>query len=76
MLFVSLVKEAKRLEADLASAERALAEAPYTVESLEAEAELTKALLLKRAEKRRRLLLAEQEKKRKEKAMQTAVLTL
>ena len=66
---IRLAKEAKRLEADVASAERALAEGPYTVESLEAEAEQTKALLLKRAEKRRRLLLAEREKRRKEREL-------
>ena len=61
-----LAKEAKQLEADLASAERALKEAPYTVESLQTEAKQTKALLLKRAEKRRLRLRAEREQREKD----------
>lgn len=68
LLTTRLVKEAKRLEADVSSAERALASGPYTVESLQAEADATKALLVERANKRR--LLAKQQKDRLDAAKQ------
>lgn len=58
------------MEGEVATAERAMREAPYTVESLEAEIGATTVLLQKRAaaaqaaaEKRRALLAAEREKR-------------
>ena len=60
-----LAREIKRFEAKVATAERALKDAPCTVESLRAEKNVTRALLVDRAEKRR-LLMAKQEKQRNE----------
>ena len=66
-----LARESKRLEAEVATAERALKDAPYTVESLRAEEKATRALLVDRAEKRR-LLMAKDEQKDQEGHGETA----
>lgn len=65
---IRLSKEVKRFEADVASAERALANGPYTAESLQAEADATKALLLERVNKRRLLARQKEESEAKKQA--------
>lgn len=66
---VRLSKEAKRLEGDVASAQRALRENPYTVESLLTEAEATRRLLTERARKAR--ILVKQQQKEKQAKQET-----
>lgn len=60
------MKEIKRLKMDLASAERAMSESPYTVETLQAEADAIKTLLLERVRKRRLIIKEQQEQEKLE----------
>eukprot|EP00752_Nemacystus_decipiens_P014162 g12593.t1 len=65
-----LSKEARRLEGDVASAQRALRESPYTVEFLQAEAEATRCLLTERARKARFLARQQQQQKEQDEGLQ------
>ncbi|CAM9118472.1 unnamed protein product, partial [Scytosiphon promiscuus] len=70
----SLAKEVKRLEGDVASAQRALRESPYTVQSLLDEAAATRRLLSERAKKARLLAKQQREKAEAEKAAAAAAV--
>ncbi|CAM9677124.1 unnamed protein product, partial [Hapterophycus canaliculatus] len=67
-----LSKQVRSLEGDVASAQRALRESPYTVESLRQEAEATRRLLSERARKLRRLAKQQREEEEAEKAAAAA----
>jgi len=66
-----LSKEVRRLEGDVASAQRSLRESPYTVESLRAETEAIRRLLHERARKAH-LLAKQREEEAEEKAAASA----